>query len=32
MIGLDRAAKMVRLGATYDEEGREIAAPAQHSL
>jgi NADH dehydrogenase len=27
MIGLDRAAKMVRLGATYDEEGREIAAP-----
>ena len=27
MIGLDRAAKSVRLGATYDEEGREIAAP-----
>jgi NADH:ubiquinone reductase (H+-translocating) len=27
MIGLDRAAKMVRLGATHDEEGREIAAP-----
>jgi NADH:ubiquinone reductase (H+-translocating) len=27
MIGLDRAAKMVRLGATYDEESREIAAP-----
>jgi NADH:ubiquinone reductase (H+-translocating) len=27
MIGLDRVAKMVRLGATYDEESREIAAP-----
>src|SRR5271154_3828787 len=27
MVGLDRTAKMVRLGATYDEEGREIAAP-----
>ena len=27
MIGLDRTAKMVRLGATHDEEGREIAAP-----
>ncbi|HEY1453775.1 MAG TPA: NAD(P)/FAD-dependent oxidoreductase [Roseiarcus sp.] len=27
MIGLDRAAKLVRLGATHDEEGREIAAP-----
>ena len=27
MVGLDRAAKMVRLGATHDEEGREIAAP-----
>jgi NADH:quinone reductase (non-electrogenic) len=27
MIGLDRAAKRVRLGATRDEEGREIAAP-----
>ena len=27
MIGLDRAAKTVRLGATYDEESREIAAP-----
>ncbi|HEY1778846.1 MAG TPA: NAD(P)/FAD-dependent oxidoreductase [Roseiarcus sp.] len=27
MIGLDRAAKSVQLGATYDEEGREIAAP-----
>ncbi len=27
MIGLDRKAKMVRLGETRDEEGREIAAP-----
>jgi NADH dehydrogenase len=27
MIGLDRAAKAVRLGATFDEEGRQIAAP-----
>jgi NADH dehydrogenase len=27
MIGLDRGAKMVRLGATHDAEGREIAAP-----
>jgi NADH dehydrogenase len=27
MIGLDRAAKTVRLGATHDDEGREIAAP-----
>ncbi len=27
MIGLDRAAKVVRLGATHDAEGREIAAP-----
>ena len=27
MIGLDRAAKTVRLGATYDDEGRLIAAP-----
>ena len=27
MIGLDRAAKLVQLGATHDEEGREIAAP-----
>ena len=26
MIGLDRAAKMVQLGATHDHEGREIAA------
>ena len=27
MVGLDRAAKLVKLGATQDEEGREIAAP-----
>ena len=27
MIGLDRVNKTVRLGATYDDEGREIAAP-----
>jgi NADH dehydrogenase len=27
MIGLDRVGKTVRLGATYDDEGREIAAP-----
>ncbi len=27
MIGLDRAAKSISVGATYDEEGREIAAP-----
>jgi NADH dehydrogenase len=27
MIGLDRAGKTVRLGATHDDEGREIAAP-----
>jgi NADH dehydrogenase len=27
MIGLDRAAKLVSVGATYDEESREIAAP-----
>ena len=27
MIGLDRAAKSVQLGATHDDEGREIAAP-----
>jgi len=27
MIGLDRTAKMVKLGATHDVEGREIAAP-----
>ena len=32
MIGLDRAAKTVQLGATYDDEGREIAAAAQHPL
>jgi NADH dehydrogenase len=27
MVGLDRAGKLVRLGATHDEEGRKIAAP-----
>jgi NADH:ubiquinone reductase (H+-translocating) len=27
MVGLDRTAKLVRLGATRDDEGREIAAP-----
>jgi NADH:quinone reductase (non-electrogenic) len=27
MIGLDRTGKRVKLGATYDAEGREIAAP-----
>ncbi len=27
MVGLDRRAKMVRLGATRDAEGREITAP-----
>ena len=27
MIGLDRVTKTVQLGATYDDEGREIAAP-----
>jgi len=27
MIGLDRAAKQVRLAATFDEEGREITPP-----
>ena len=32
MIGLDRAAKSVQLGATHDEEGREIAAPRSHLL
>ena len=28
MIGLDRIAKQVHLAATFDEEGRQIAAPA----
>src|SRR5215469_3283941 len=27
MVGLDRSAKIVRLGPTHDAEGREIAAP-----
>jgi NADH dehydrogenase len=27
MIGLDRVAKQVHLGATFDEEGRQITAP-----
>src|SRR5262249_58205256 len=27
MIGLDRAAKEVRLAATFDDEGREITPP-----
>jgi NADH:ubiquinone reductase (H+-translocating) len=27
MTGLDRGAKQVRLGATFDEEGRQITAP-----
>jgi NADH dehydrogenase len=29
MIGLDRAAKVVRVGATHDEEGREITPARQ---
>jgi NADH dehydrogenase len=27
MVGLDRAAKVVKLGAAHDDEGREISAP-----
>jgi NADH:ubiquinone reductase (H+-translocating) len=27
MVGLDRASKIVRLGPTFDEEGRQIALP-----
>ncbi|MBV8104068.1 MAG: NAD(P)/FAD-dependent oxidoreductase [Hyphomicrobiales bacterium] len=27
MVGLDRASKTVRIGATFDEEGRQIALP-----
>jgi NADH:ubiquinone reductase (H+-translocating) len=27
MIGLDRAAKQVHLGATFDDEGRQVTAP-----